>query len=145
MMLYLGTNVKVPGIEWNDNQPSFNVAELSEEDSCVSFHFSLPFISYIGSDHGCGCGFKHAILHNEKWMPVIEENTIENENQNQNQRLLFNYIKNYLSDQEFIEIYGCWDGDFAENTKVRMEVQLFELLSTDFYFLERGLYIVQIN
>ena len=143
MMFHMATKIDVPKIEWNKNLPAFNISDLSEENKDVLTHFNLPYVSYIGSDESCGCGFKHALKQDGQWLPVIDSE--DSGDGFKNQRQLFDFIKDNLIDQEFIEIYGCWDGDFAELSEDKQEIELNDLLDPEFYFKERGLYIVKIK
>lgn len=142
MIFHIGTKINIPKIDWNFISPAFNVSNLSEENKDVMTHFSLPHVNYIGSDESCGCGFKHALRQNGQWLPVIDSKDSDGF---KNQKQLFDFIKDNLIDQEFIEIYGCWDGDFAELSEDKQVIGLHDLLAPDFYFKERGLYIVEIK
>ena len=142
-MFHMATKINVPKIEWNKDLPAFNISDLSEVNKDVLTHFNLPYVSYIGSDESCGCGFKHALMQDGQWFPVIDSENSDDGFKNQKQ--LFDFIKGNLIDQEFIEIYGCWDGDFAEPSQDKQEIELNVLLDPEFYFKERGLYIVKIK
>ena len=142
-MFHMATKINVPKIEWNKDLPAFNISDLSEVNKDVLTHFNLPYVSYIGSDESCGCGFKHALMQDGQWFPVIDSENSDDGFKNQKQ--LFDFIKGNLIDQEFIEIYGCWDGDFAELSQDKQEIELNDLLDPEFYFKERGLYIVKIK
>jgi hypothetical protein len=100
-------------------------------------------VTYIGSDEGCGCGFRHALFDKGQWLPVINDEGFDNNLQNHRQ--LFDFINDNLSDQDIIEIYGCWDGDFSERQEYKEEILLKDLLDTEFHFRERGLYTVLIR
>ncbi len=143
MMFHMATKINVPKIEWNKDLPAFNISDLSEENKDVLTHFNLPYVSYVGSDESCGCGFKHALRQDGLWLPVIGSE--DSGDGFKNQRQLFDFINDNLIDQEFIEIYGCWDGDFAEPSEDKQEIELNDLLDPEFYFKERGLYIVKIK
>ena len=142
-MFHMATKINVPKIEWNKDLPAFNISDLSEVNKDVLTHFNLPYVSYIGSDESCGCGFKHALMQDGQWFPVIDSENSDDGFKNQKQ--LFDFIKGNLIDQDFIEIYGCWDGDFAEPSQDKQEIELNDLLDPEFYFKERGLYIVKIK
>lgn len=142
-MFHMATKSYVPRTGWNKDSPSFHTSDLSEENKDVITQFSLPNVTYIGSDSCCGCGFKHALIHGRQWLPVIDNEDSADIINNQIQ--LFNFIKNNLFDQEFVEIYGCWDGDFADQPEDKQEIALNDILEPDFYFKEGMLYIVKIN
>jgi len=139
----MASKISVPIIEWNKNLPAFNTSKLLEDNKAVLNHFSLPNVTMIGSDESCGCGFRHALRQDEQWFSIIDS---ENSgNSFKNQRQLYDFIKVNLIDQEFIEIYGCWDGDFAEKYEDKQDIALKDILDPEFYFKERGLYVVRIK
>jgi hypothetical protein len=57
LAVYLASDKPLPLIEWNEKEPSFYVGELTKSDKSVKIQFEFPYIYYIGSDEGCGCGF----------------------------------------------------------------------------------------
>lgn len=143
MMFHIATKTDIPKIEFNKDTPAFNTSDLSEKNKDVLAHFSLPFVTYIGSDESCGCGFRHALRQDGQWIATFDsEDSVD---KYKNHRQLVNFIKTNLKDQEFFEIYGCWDGDFAEKSEDREEIELDDLLDPEFYFKERGLYIVRMK
>lgn len=113
IMLYIGTTKHIPRIPWDVNSPSFNTSDISEDEKNIILHFSLPYITYIGSEEGCGCGFRHALLEGKQWIPVVStEDAGIMQSELQNHSYLFDFLNNNLYDEDIIEIYGCWDGDF---------------------------------
>jgi hypothetical protein len=143
MMFYIGTMTEIPKISLNKNLPALNTKDISAKESEVRKHLSLPCVAYIGSDEGCGCGFRHALLQDRQWFPVVDEE--DNDSQLKNQRQLFNFIVDNLKDQDFVEIYGCWDGDLSMNIEFQDEIELAEILETNFYFKERGQYKIRLK
>lgn len=49
------------------------------------------------------------------------------------------------SGERTIELYGVWDGDFTESTKVQERINVQRILDPDFFFKERGFYTVSID
>lgn len=145
MTFYIGTRKELPTIPFDKNNPAFHTTPLSEDEMPIYKHISLPNILYFGSDLGCGCGFRHALLDDGKWLRVEdeEETLSERESIQKNHDKLVKYIKAYKADNPLIEIYGCWDGDFKEVSESVEEISIFDLLDKDFYFKERGFYTIK--
>jgi hypothetical protein len=141
MALYLGSSTDPPIIEFDEKSPSFNTKVLEEKELGLKRHFSLINVIYIGSDEGCGCGFNHALLDDNGWLPVINEN----QNNAENQRKLFEYINASFYNQEYVEIYGVWNGDPKLKPVINEEIDLELLLHPDFFFKEQGFYKVNIK
>jgi len=55
--LYLASEKPLPQIPWDKDARAFNTQELSDSDLGVRKQFSLPYVMYMGSHLGCGCGF----------------------------------------------------------------------------------------
>lgn len=51
----------------------------------------------------------------------------------------------HATDEQMVELYGVWDGDFAEPPQVREEISVQALTQPNFKFKERGFYIVRIR
>jgi hypothetical protein len=67
----------------------------------------------------------------------------EDESSQKNHADLFEFISSNVK-QGFVEIFGCWDGDIGEPTKIEQEINLPDLLDENFHFFERGLYRVRV-
>lgn len=44
-------------VRWGETYPAFNTQLLSDTEAPVREQFSFPNVIYLGSHHGCGCGF----------------------------------------------------------------------------------------
>ena len=53
--LYLASNKKLPHIA--PRAGKFYTCDLEEKESIIKTHFSFPYVIYLASDQGCGCGF----------------------------------------------------------------------------------------
>lgn len=142
MTLYIGSVSELVQIEFDEKNPSFHTRELNENENLIYKHISLPNILYLGSDEGCGCGFRHALLDNNKWFIVESEENLDNQIGQTNHRDLYNYIKDNIANGSSIHIYGCWNGDLMETSKSVEEIVLEDILHEQFYFKERGLYVI---
>lgn len=142
--LYLASNKELPVIQFDLQAPSFNTTFLQADEMGIQAQFSLPHILCIGSDQGCGCGFRHSFFEYDEWIPVLENGDDQNKPSLKNHHDLYYYLVNNQVDS-FIEIYACWNGDMADPCQSTQEINASELLSGDFYFQERGLYKIKIN
>ncbi len=145
MTFYIGSSQPLPILQWDGNNPGFHTIPLSEEEKSIYKQISFPNILYVGSHHGCGCGFRHAILDGEQWSRLVfeEEELEELEKIQGNHLQLYNYIQSNAGDGEPFEIYGCWDGDLNEAALSVEEINVADLLAKDFDFRERGLYTIK--
>ncbi|MHA4810125.1 hypothetical protein ACX0G9_18570 [Flavitalea flava] len=144
MTLYLGANNQMPRINFDKRSPAFNTKELDESEYAVRSHFSQSNVLYVGTDQGCGCGFRHALLADGEWLDVVDEDNKEQNKEQKNHQDLLDYIGNYSNDVH-VEIYGCWAGDVIELPQSREVINGSDLINKDFYFKERGFYQVRIK
>lgn len=139
MSFYMATNNQLPVIPYNEKEPCFNSTYLNIPDKNLLPDFTLPYITEFGSDQGCGCGFRHALLENEHWYDVVNpENTQAEEN---NHQQLFDFITQNNQEQKTVEILSCWNEDF-DSIKHRETISISDILKHDFYFKEQALYTV---
>lgn len=145
-VLYAGTNVELPQIPWNDAARGVHTADLTDHDCAVARQFSLPFVTYLGSDLQCGCGFRNAEFANgditayEFYGKVPDEDFAKQSNHDQLHALLGG-----LPSNAEVELFGCWDGDFEQPVEQSVVIPLSGLLEHSFYFRSRYLYQVNLN
>jgi hypothetical protein len=103
-------------------------------------------VQYIGSTSGCGCDFPHATLQNSSWPEIgyqdlryPERAAIENENK----QALVDLLR--ASGEPVVELYGVWDGDFAEEPRAHENITIEQILGPTFLFKERGFYRVAVT
>src|SRR6478735_6274387 len=116
--LYVSTPIKLPLIEWDSKQPRFNARKLKDDELAIVNRFTMPEVVYVGSDQGCGCGFRHVLIADKEWYPIVEE------------------------DNDIIEVYGCWNGNITDSIDCVDEISIKDLTDKDFYFKEGWLYKV---
>lgn len=145
MTFFIGTQEKLPSIAFDKNHPTFYTKLPGEDEQLIYKHISLPNILYFGSHQGCGCGFRHALLDDGKWLQVLdeEETFSEIESVKKNHEELYKYIMALKADNTLTEIYGCWDGDLKKASESREEITVNDLIDKDFYFKERGFYKIK--
>lgn len=144
-VLYAGTRVPLPRKVWRQEAPDLHVQSLSEREIPVKAHFSSPEVQYIGSTSDCGCDFPHLATAERNWTKLdisfpVEQDAEQLASEHFNRDALFKLLRD--SGEEAIELYGLWDGDFAEPPVAREVVSLQRILDLDFRFVERGFYTV---
>ena len=119
LVAYIASNIPLPLILWDKNEPAFHVAELStEEDQKVRVQFSKPHIYYLGSHEGCGCGFPYTdSLGNEE----------DKDKTQQTRERLVEYLRSALKTQEDVELFFCWEGDQDAEVESRRTLNLQEM------------------
>jgi hypothetical protein len=145
-MLYAGTAKPIPRKEWQKEAPDLAVESLKEREAPIRAHFSNPEVQYIGSTSGCGCDFPHVIFQNGEW-PTYFLDLDEDVNKLTSDRLNREALVDLLqkAGEKTVELYGIWDGNFAERPKAREDISLQTILDSHFYFKEQGFYTVRIN
>jgi hypothetical protein len=105
LVLYLGSEKRLPIIPYNPEQPAFNTKELDEQEKPVLKHFSMPQVLYVGSNEGCGCSFRHALYDKGQWSYIVWEDGKEAIATQVDHQALVDYLK--ASGLQKVEIYTC--------------------------------------
>jgi hypothetical protein len=145
-VLYAGTTKPIPRRDWQKDSTNLAVESLTDRDAPIRIHFSSPEVQYIGSTSRCGCDFPHAILQGGEWPTYflgLEEDVIKLASNRFNREALVDLLKK--TDETAIELYGVWDGNFAEPPKARETISLERILDSDFWFKEQGFYTVNLG
>jgi hypothetical protein len=145
-VLYAGTNKPIPRRAWQKESTRLPVGSLSDREAPIRMHFSSPEVQYIGSTSGCGCDFPHAILQGEEWPTYflsLEDNLTKLAGNRFNREALVELLRK--TSEKAVELYGVWDGNFAEKPKARETILLERLLDSDFWFKEQGFYTITIG
>lgn len=138
MMLYIGADVPLPIIPFNESAPSFHTELLSENDSKIVTHFSTAHVLYAGSSEGYGCGFQHSLIDsNRNWLNVEDQ---YDDDFRMNMQQLYVYVKDVLKRGSKVELYACWDGEFEDTPMSKENLSFQELINKDFYLKEKGFY-----
>ncbi len=142
--LFIGADNPIPLIPWNEDDKRVYSQNLSEYELPIQGHFSKQHIGYIGSDQGCGCGFRHVTFQNGEWpeesMSDSEEYSDGDKQPNHIQ--LECILIGLLQTADSIELYSCWDGDFAEPSGGSSQLLLSSIVDNHFAFRERFLYSI---
>ena len=135
LVLYLGSDKQRPLIGWDAAVPRFHVKDADTDAKKVSTHFRKRRAYYVGSDNGCGCGFRQE--HEE-----MNDDAEQLASKTDNQKLLHEYVNKCLCDENSIELYSCWSGDEDLPMEFDRTIGVDELIDDGFWFAERQRTIV---
>jgi hypothetical protein len=141
MAIYISTDKPIPTIPYDEKNRKLNTEDVTYNEETLKNVFSKSNIKYIGSDQGCGCGFRHALIHNDNWLDVVDDE--ETPFDNSNHTNLVDLITKNNTDGNTFEVLACWEGDHNEPILYRETIKLTDILAKDFHFKERGLYTVR--
>lgn len=144
-LLYAGTTKPIPRNEWREGAVTLPVESLAEHDAPIRAHFGNPEVQYIGSTSGCGCDFPHLLMQNGGW-PFLKDprrGAERDASDRHNMEALVALLR--TTGEETVELYGVWDGNFANTPRAREDVSLENLLVADFHFKEGGFYRVSLE
>src|SRR5579862_3212367 len=109
MMIYVASDYALPTLAWDKDHPRFHVTGLTERDEPVRKHFSKPFVYYVGSHQGCGCGFQfveHDFLeHQYETKENVEADKVEIVAAHDSCRRLAEFLSVALQHQATVEMY----------------------------------------
>jgi hypothetical protein len=147
-VLYVASRTKPKLIAWDKEAPGLCTQDgLDDSEMPVVEKFSLPIVTYVGSDQGCGCGFRNIPLHLLD-NPDAEEmcgSGVEKQRSTQhNHQALVHFLREQFATENFIEIYGCLSGEVAKAVISNVEIPLEQITDRLFCFRERGFYRVMI-
>lgn len=106
-------------------------SRLHEQWQAVRSKFTLPCVTMVDSDIGCGCGFRS----NEEARYDPDYDTSRSQ---PNHVDLVAYLAEHCRTEAFVELYGCWVGDHAKDVRDRREIELSELADRQFHFRMNG-------
>ena len=131
LAVYIASDVQLPLVGWDENKPSFHVAELNGEyDEKVRVQFSKPFVYYVGSHTNCGCGFAFSgFIKDEDNMAEVS----------QSMKQLSNYLSEVTQEYGVIELYVCWEGDQSEKPEYTGVISASDVEDKSFQFQEKQL------
>jgi hypothetical protein len=133
MMVYVASDYPLPTVAWDETRPRFHVTELSGRDEPVRRQFSKPWVYYVGSHEGCGCGFQYG---------EFEEDDAAWAAAQDSRRRLAEFLAVALQHQVAVELFACWDGDQAAEPEHRGRVRPVNLMHDRTSFREKELLVV---
>jgi len=135
----------LPRRKFDKDSVDLPVESPTERDSAVIRHFSKAEVQYVGSTSGCGCDFPHASLQNGEWPELEyfsdakkEEMEIAGDISDRNNCEALVALLRTTGDT-MVELYGVWDGDFANAPKAQENMSVNDLLGPNFRFKEQGI------
>ncbi len=138
LVLYLASDKQLSAIAWDESAPRFYVNPEDPEATRGATHFTKPNMAYVGSDIGCGCGFR---CQNDGMIDDPQQIASKIDNQER----LHAYVAACLEHESSVELYSCWSGDESMPMEYDRTICLSELLADDFAFLERQRTLVTAN
>ena len=144
-VLYIATDLPVTSIAWDEHDRKLNTKDLTDHDAAVADHFHKPYRKYVGSDQGCGCGFRHVLFQDGEWPEecMIASEDYTGEDQQPNHEQLHQLLGELLKSSKAVELYGCWDGDFHEPAAGHEVLPIERIFDHAFYFRERFAYTIK--
>lgn len=129
--VYLAASRELPLIPFQGpvGNGKISTRPLHEQRQAVRQKFILLDVVAVGSDRGCGCGFRHDEAIVDFFDPTDPQ---------PNHEALVSYLREHCSVEPFVELYGCWDGDHAQDLQDRREIDLSELANPRFHFRMNG-------
>ena len=127
LAVFFASNKPLPLVEWDKENPAFNVQELNAHERKIQAQFKSTNIVYVGSSQGCGCGFfKDGVVDEE--LRIVQKDYDS----------LVSYLKKLQVRGTKLEMYSCWEGDFKEAPESMHKVTLNDIAALKFEFQERA-------
>lgn len=112
LTVYVGSDVPLPVIPWDDARPAFHVADATDgyfsPGNPLRLHSARPYFYRLGSHDGCGCGFQS---YGEEWDEAadaaVEAATPE---QQACRRAAADYLADALRHQATVEVFTFCSG-----------------------------------
>ncbi|HEY3928053.1 MAG TPA: hypothetical protein VGL89_06750 [Candidatus Koribacter sp.] len=142
-LLFARTTLPLVQKEWRKETTEVCAAPLNESEYPVAGNFAPGIVQVISSTSGCGCYFPF-VEHQRgawRWDDDLDDETIANEQINREglARLL------QTSEEDFVELYGCWIDKVREPIQDREQVTLNDIVQSSFRFRELVLYRVSMR
>ncbi len=141
MAIYIASDMPLPEIAWDSEAPAFYVtADVGPNERELRRHVTKPFVYYVGSHSGCGCGFSYG----EYEEPDVEEDGPDWVFARKSVADLAAYLERALQLTPELELYSCWDGEEGEAEESRTTISPDEIGGERFWFEERQLTVVRL-
>jgi len=128
LVAYIAARQALPVIGWDPAAPAFHVREDDAGIAQVRGHFRLPFVYYIGSHTGCGCGFNSLDANADAGQPESSHRTLA---------ALGEYLRAAVAQAGPLELYTCWDRDEADPIEHHLTVGVNNFNADMQWFPER--------
>lgn len=113
MVAYIASPSPLPLIPWRQDEPGFNVTELTEHERPVLQHLGLPYVCQAGS--------------HTSWADALESSS---------------RLARYVREHRVEQIYSCWSGDESQPKEFERHIKPGDLVAPDFFFRERELLFI---
>ena len=139
-MVFIGTDCVLEEIPVDENYPGFSIQKIDGEFLTVADKFSGKNIYYVATGRGCGCDFgiygqsppeiqtpSLAIKISEVVDKIFRRSTGTNNQNHKSNPLpnnnfdpggdtlrLIGIIDSIIRKENFVELYCCWSGDYAD-------------------------------
>ena len=143
-VLYVAADAPIPDIPFHTDAPALNTQPLSDQEFPLRDVFGKPNVKFLGSSNHCGCGYRHLSFQNGEWPEeyLIGTDPEFGADKQADHEALHRFVVQQLRDNDRIELYGCWDGDFQYPPARNEVISVDDLLKNDFFLRERCLYTV---
>ncbi len=140
-MIYLGTRTAPPPLPSGQYPPGTALLPLRAEEAPVRDKFSLPHVSSIKLNEGCGCWLRYVDSDDSEHPPDFELLSPKEGNLEQpNHDSLADYLQTHFRQDGFVEFFGYFYGNAAQPARAHQEVPVDAIRSGQFQFHGRTLY-----
>lgn len=134
MMVYVASDYPLPALAWDQARPNFHVIELDDREEPVRCRFSKPYVYYVGSHEGCGCGFQYGEYTGFEEADLAQRQA--------SRRCLAEFLAVALQHQLEVELFACWDGDQSAPPEHRGRLRPMDLIRDRTFFREKEFLVV---
>ena len=131
MTFYVASDVSLPLLDWRDDNPAFHVTPVPDREVSVVGQFTKPHVYYVGSHEQCGCGFEYD--EDDYGEPDQRAAAVRSVD------ALRSYLEAALRATASLELYACWDGDWALPAEHRTVLDVSQIGGPAFAVAERTL------
>jgi hypothetical protein len=115
--LFIAVDHPPPLVPWDEHARAFNTVPVQAHEQAVAAKFSKPHLVYAGAHTGCSCGFQYGVMD-----PTTPEEMEEEQRGRASVEALRRYLEELLVLSPTVEVYCCWEGDWAEPQEGRQRV-----------------------
>jgi hypothetical protein len=130
LVAYIAASKPLPLIAWRPEARAFHVADRDAGAVTVRSQLALPFVYYVGSHEGCGCGFNRD--------SVADADPAQLAETRKTLAALGDYLQAAVAAVGPLELYTCWNGDESEPVERRLTVPVSAFGPEMTWFPERS-------
>jgi hypothetical protein len=125
LSVFLGSDTELPLVEWNVEQPGFNVSVLTPNEEVARKWLHQRYVYALGAHTHCGCGFQR----NEDNAP---------EDVAASRQGLSDYVA-AASLRGRVDLYVCWNAELMDELTGEVTVQASALVMDESWIQEGAL------